>query len=414
MIEILKKRVEEKIGKPVKTRGDCELVSNAILETLDIDISYSTIKRLYGLATFTKPNSKTTNTLAQFVGYKNYAHFSQTHGHKVKSNKSLLIYRTIAEDDEEELLNIVNETKKSSEEFLSLVIIIVRELLHNENYILVDKIFKLKALEFNSFSYYEALTLGNAVGVLIRRKSKLAPLLLSNINFLDCVFLTFVDYSSLNKYYGDSLELIENNKIREDIALFSKSLIEFRNFLNNKPVNEINTNAIHKRKLHPILTGRLLAVKLLATNSSENLELLKVQFSSIKGSGSLLSYYYELFTTAILLKNIELMSFLISETTSKIEFYFQKSHLNSFYLMCLFYFRLTGDEENESNFLKLFKLEECRDSYKEFIKLIHLVYQFNSLTENPKKKKVKNTYLQLSKELKYPFFSNDFLLNYFN
>ena len=61
LIDILKKRIEGKIGKPVKTRGDCELVSNAILETLDIDISYSTIKRLYGLAPYTKPNSKTTN-----------------------------------------------------------------------------------------------------------------------------------------------------------------------------------------------------------------------------------------------------------------------------------------------------------------------------------------------------------------
>ena len=39
MVDVLKKRIEQKIGKPVETRGDCELVSNAILETLDVDIS---------------------------------------------------------------------------------------------------------------------------------------------------------------------------------------------------------------------------------------------------------------------------------------------------------------------------------------------------------------------------------------
>lgn len=49
MIEELKKLIEEKIKRKVKTRGDCEFISNAILETLDIEISYSTIKRFYGL-----------------------------------------------------------------------------------------------------------------------------------------------------------------------------------------------------------------------------------------------------------------------------------------------------------------------------------------------------------------------------
>ena len=45
MTELLKKLIEEKINRKVKTRGDCEFISNAILETLDMNISYSTIKR---------------------------------------------------------------------------------------------------------------------------------------------------------------------------------------------------------------------------------------------------------------------------------------------------------------------------------------------------------------------------------
>ena len=59
MIEILKKELEDKIKRPVRTRGDCELISNAILETLNLDISYNTLRRLYGLAPYTKPNNKT-------------------------------------------------------------------------------------------------------------------------------------------------------------------------------------------------------------------------------------------------------------------------------------------------------------------------------------------------------------------
>ena len=75
MIDILKKEIEKKIGKKINSRGDCELVSNVILETLELEISYSTIRRLYGITNETKPNNKTLNTLSKFVGYKNYIHF---------------------------------------------------------------------------------------------------------------------------------------------------------------------------------------------------------------------------------------------------------------------------------------------------------------------------------------------------
>ena len=89
MITELKKEVESKFGKKIEKRGDCEMISNAILEFLDIEISYNTLRRLYGLAPYTKPNTKTLNTLAQFVGYNNYYHFSKKLNYKHK----ILFYR---------------------------------------------------------------------------------------------------------------------------------------------------------------------------------------------------------------------------------------------------------------------------------------------------------------------------------
>ena len=53
------KEVEEKYGKKVENRGDCEKISNAILELLDTEISYNTIRRLFKLAPFTNPNKNT-------------------------------------------------------------------------------------------------------------------------------------------------------------------------------------------------------------------------------------------------------------------------------------------------------------------------------------------------------------------
>ena len=414
MIDILKKEIEAKIGKKVTNRGDCELVSNVILETLEKEISYSTIRRLYGLVNETKPNNKTLNTLAKFVGYKNYIHFSQNYSYKQKIDLTDIIYKTVSENDSEKIINLVIKTKNSSEDFISMAIILIRELWHNENYNLINRIFSLKALNFDSFSYYEALKLGNSIGLLIRKKSKLDPILLNNINFLECVFLIFVDYSSLNKYYGDALKIIKKNNIRNDITLFSSALLEFRNFINNKNVNEINLKTSRTEHLHPILSGRLLSLKLLNADSDKTFEILNTYHTSLSIKGNLISHYYELFTTAILLRKIEIMSFLIDRINLKIEFYYQKIHLNSFYLMCLFYYKLKGDIENETKFLKSFKLSDCRDSYKEFISLIHLIYLYNSTTTSTNKKKIKTQYLYLSKKLNYYYFSEDLLLNYFD
>ena len=100
----------------------------SILETLELEISYSTVRRLYGLVNETKPNSKTLNILAKFIGYKNYIHFSQNHSYKQKINLTEIIYKTVAKNKPEEILNLVNTTKKSSEDFTSLGIILIREL----------------------------------------------------------------------------------------------------------------------------------------------------------------------------------------------------------------------------------------------------------------------------------------------
>jgi hypothetical protein len=414
LIDILKKEIEKKIGKKVTNRGDCELVSNVILETLEEEISYSTIRRLYGLVNETKPNNKTLNTLAKFIGYKNYIHFSKNYSYKQKIDLTDIIYKTVSENDSQEIINLVNKTKNSSEDFISMAIILIRELWHNENYNLINRIFSLKALNFNSFSYYELLRLGNSIGLLIRKKSKIDSILLNNINFLECVFLIFVDYSSLNKYYGNSLKIIKKNNFKYNITLFSLTLLEFRNFLNNKNVNKITFKASKTKRLHPILSSRLLSLKLLSADPKKRLRILNTHHAFLITKGNIISHYYELFTTSILLKNIEIMSFLISQITLKVEFYYQKTHLNSFYLMCLFYYKLTGDIENETKFLKSFKLSDCRDSYKEFISLIHLIYLYNSTTTSTNKKKIKTKYLNLSEKLNYSYFSEDFLLKYFD
>ena len=415
MVNVLRKRIEEKIGRPIKTRGDCELVSNTMTETLDIDISCSTIRRFYGLAPQTKPNIKTLNTLAQFIGYKNYIHFTQTDIYREKIDLSQLTYKAVFDGDEKVIINLVNSTKKSLENFTGFIVMLTRELLHNESYSLIDKLFRLKALAFDTFSYSEVLYLGNSIGLLLRKQPEIDVLLLRNTNFLQCVYLTFVDYSNLNGYYGEWTETIHRNSPTNEIALFSSAVLQFKFFLNCKKPVDSHKDLIFSTHLNPILCSRLLALKLLVNNSNQTSEILNTYKQVHAKKSNKIDYYYELYTTAILTKNQQLMAFLIGEINidQKPNFYYHKNHLNSFYLMSAFYYKSCGELSNEKKYINLFSLENCVHSYSDLITILYQIYLFGDVKIDSKKSKIKKVYTTLSKDLKYAYFSEDFLVNYF-
>lgn len=419
MLNILKKLVETKIGRTVKTRGDCQLISDTILESLDVEISYSTIKRVYGLNASTKPNTKTLNTLAKFIGYNNYFHFIQTYNFENNNNLNFQVFRIISKMDQLEIIELINDTKKSSENFNNFIIILIRELLHHKNYKLINKIFQLEALKYDTFSYSEVLYIGNSIGLLLRKQAKIDHILLNNTNFLSCVYLTFIDYSNLNGYYGEWTEIINVNQPKKEIALFTGSLLEFRNFLNNKKLKELDEDLIYNKELHPILCSRLLASKLLVNdngNSINTSQILDSYFEVHSKKSSLVDYSYELFTTAILTKNYVLMKYLIEKTNlnTTIEFYYQKSHLNSYYLMSIFYFKYTQNSVEEKRHNRLFSINDCMYSYEDFITILYHIYVFGSTKIGSKKDRIKKEYIQLSKQLNYPYFSESYLLNYFD
>ena len=419
MLNILKKLVETKIGRTVKTRGDCQLISDTILESLDVEISYSTIKRVYGLNASTKPNTKTLNTLAKFIGYNNYFHFIQTYNFENSNNLNFQVFRIISKMDQLEIIELINDTKKSSENFNNFIIILIRELLHHKKYKLINKIFQLEALKYDTFSYSEVLYIGNSIGLLLRKQAKIDHILLNNTNFLSCVYLTFIDYSNLNGYYGEWTEIINVNQPKKEIALFTGSLLEFRNFLNNKKLKELDEDLIYNKELHPILCSRLLASKLLVNdngNSINTSQILDSYFEVHSKKSSLVDYSYELFTTAILTKNYVLMKYLIEKTNlnTTIEFYYQKSHLNSYYLMSIFYFKYTQNSVEEKRHNRLFSINDCMYSYEDFITILYHIYVFGSTKIGSKKDRIKKEYIQLSKQLNYPYFSESYLLNYFD
>ena len=155
MLDILKKNIEKKLGQKILNRGDCELLSNAILETIDIEISYNTIRRVFGLAPNVKANKKTLNTLAKFIGYKHYIHFMQTYLKEEKNYLSVLVFRAVYHADKTEIIKLVQDTKSSPEDFVSFIIILSRELLYNKQYSILNQVFELEELAYDNFCYSE-------------------------------------------------------------------------------------------------------------------------------------------------------------------------------------------------------------------------------------------------------------------
>tara|TARA_B110000114_G_scaffold156645_1_gene170643 strand:+ start:231 stop:1475 length:1245 start_codon:yes stop_codon:yes gene_type:complete len=414
MIVELKKEIEKRVGFEVQNRGDCELISYAILELLDINISYNTIRRLYGLAPYTKANSKTLNTLAQFVGYNNFLQFTQNFSYKEQTKLFQITYKALYDENDDEILNLVKKTKRNQEDFIGFITMLIRELFHKNKYTLIEKIFNLNELQYKNFNYSELLFLGNSVGLILRKEKQVHKKLIKNVNFLNCIYLTFVDYSSLNTYYGQWTKALQGIKTTDEISIFNAALLQFKNFLNNKPIKEIEHDFIYTEDLHPILCSRLIALKFLSNKKCDVTETLTKYYNIHSKKVNLTDYSYELYTTAILKKNIEVMEFLIEEVKLNIEFFYQKHHLNSFYLMCAFYYKFTNNKSEEIKKFKRFSINECRYSYGEFIDLIYQIYLYHSSKLISEQKRIKKNYLELSEKLNYPYFSESYLLDYFD
>lgn len=413
MINTLKKEIERKIDREIKNRGDCEFLSLLILEVLDETISYNTLKRFFGLTKFTKPNIKTLNILARFIGYNEYTDFYQNFGFKGRTALFQISYKYLYEENEDEILDLIKKTKRSNEDFTGFITLLIRELFHEKKFSLINEIFNSEELFISSFNYSDLLYLGNSLGLLLRKKDHIDKTLSKNQNFLNCVYLTFVDYSSLNSYYGEWTTSLLKQNISEEINLFSNALLKFRDFLNNKQVNDFEEDLFYSKDIHPILCSRLLSIIFLSRSKVNTNEVLKKYYSVHSKNINLTDYSYELYTTAILVKNLDLMKFLIEKVNLKIEFYYHKNHLNSYHLMCAFYFKLINNTKEGIKSFNNFSLKGCRYSYGEFISLLNLIYLYATAKSLQEENKIINQYIKLSNKLGYPFFSKEYLLNYF-
>lgn len=414
MIEILKKKTIQKCGFSMNSLGDCQKLSNHILEFQDDFISYNTLRRFFGVIhNDSKPSLNTLNILSKFNGYKDYNSFSVLFKFENKWKVQNDIYELIDNKNSCLLIEKLKFVLKNNNDGVSLVVQVIRELFIQDNIELIIDIFKLDELKMKNFNYDEVIHFANGIGNILRNKnidiSKITNLL-DLKNYRDLVMSVFVDYSHLNGYYIAQIEYISSSSNTDSTVDFCKCIQNLHVFLNNKkPMNndiQLNDN------FHPILKSRIISQNLLQKKHNR-VELVSSYCQNIGYSNLRIEHFYELIITSMVCKDLSIMHFII-KIIEKFEdeiYLYQIRHSQHFVLMKSLYFSAIGEKKLFNESITNFSFDLVSNSYKQFINIFFLISKYN-IVNSSDKISILNEYELITKQLGYPLFDTNYIESY--
>ena len=410
---LLRSFIVEKIGFDITDVDSSKLLSEIILEETGNNVSYNTIRRFFGLVKSVKPRIYTLDILSTFVGFKSYGYFKLNSNLNIRWKLQLKLTQLILQDNPKELLIFIQENLHKQAEFKFILAHLLRELLLTNKIKLLNEIFELKEMNILNFNWDDTVLIGNSVGSLLSKlnlNSKEEENLVLNENFQDLVITLFVDYSGLNSFYINIIQLIEKNSKRSDVVAFCRGILNLANFLSEGSTNNFYTIKMHDA-YHPILKSRILAQSIL---KQEKYKLKKLEeYYTINNKKGVLEidYLFEIIVSAIILKDFEVMEWVIAKVRNhkNYKFFYKHEHYENFMFMnILFYFK-NKDQEALSNF----SFSGFNTSYESMLTLFYLIYDYHRNNEQMKKKEILVKYLSLAKKVYKPFFTKKYLINYF-
>ena len=410
---LLRSFIVEKIGFDITDVDSSKLLSEIILEETGNNVSYNTIRRFFGLVKSVKPRIYTLDILSTFVGFKSYGYFKLNSNLNIRWKLQLKLTQLILQDNPKELLIFIQENLHKQAEFKFILAHLLRELLLTNKIKLLNEIFELKEMNILNFNWDDTVLIGNSVGSLLSKlnlTSKEEENLVLNENFQDLVITLFVDYSGLNSFYIHIIQLIEQNSKRSDVVAFCRGILNLANFLSEGSMNNFYTLKMHDA-YHPILKSRILAQSILKQEKNK-LKKLEEYYTINNKKGVLeIDYLFEIIVTSIILKDFEVMEWVIAKVRNhkNYKFFYKHEHYENFMFMnILFYFK-NKDREALSNF----SFSGFNTSYEPMLTLFYLIYDYHRNNEQMKKKEILVKYLSLAQKVYKPFFTKEYLLNYF-
>ena len=424
MIKGIQSKIERKISRKIKTRGDCQYLSDRIHIELNKNLSYNTIRRVFGiqLDCNTKSSIKTLNILSQFIGFDSFELYKRERNWNKGGEIQLQICGWINRMDDDQLVCKLNSSWVKDEKFSVTFVFILRELFLLKKFDLIDNLIRNTNTNFEGFSYSELLYIGNGIGSIfpkIKLENEELVRLLKNDFFIDYVFLIFVDYSSFQGYYGQLYSLIKKYKIklRNDQKLFFQAIDKFKGLLNKQKIEFSNYQSTTKKSLHPILIGRLASIEIAACKQkgiSYEYVLQDLTITIEASNKPISDYLYEIKSIALLLSDFLLMEWICSKEIHIIEEQYQISQEQFSFVMQLL---LAIHNKNDKQYLEILKRIDNNKwilSYYSYINIFHSIGNYHFTKDKQEKKKILQQYNTFSATLNYPIFNEKYLNNYFN
>ncbi len=407
MVQLLKDITYKKIGFKIKTRGDCHYLAEMVYATTQKDISYNTLRRFFGLDKKIKPSKNTLDIISQFNGFYSFTDFLISYP---KHNYMLIkeeVYKNLSKDDEKSLISFLSSVETINENLIEIIIIIIRELILQGRHDTIKKLFDHDVLNPKNYNYSELIYLCNSIGTQFRKINSNYRFLYDTKYFNQTIFTTFVDYSSLNKNYGEYAKYVYGQTKNKDLKLFSGLLIQFRKILNNEKATSCYEDFV-SNNTHPILLSRFIAMKIIL-EPKKQIEIFKNYASKQNNS---IDYYYEIMTSTLLTKNFDIMNEILKIVPNRslnLKYYQEWHYSNLKIIDCYVKFN-QGDKKEISKHLTSISNLKLRNSYDEFYEVFLSIIRYHL---NIKKELQLSIYNKLRKKLNYPILSESFLINYF-
>ena len=410
----LKEITEKKIGFKIKSLNDSKRLSEIIANEIDLEISYNTIRRFFGVVKNVKASNYTLDVVSKFNGFDNYTDFIVNYRLSNKWKQEFEITKIIHKNEDDKLLEYIENKLNQTRSFNLKLIQIIRELLLVGNFNLVRAIFEIDKMNAKNFNYDDTVLIGMSIGHvlhLIDIKNKEFNELILNENFQDLVITIFVDYGNLKTYYSKIIEIIHANSSRKNILEFSKGILNLNIYFNKKLNNSFYSLKI-KEDFHPILKSRIFAQYLL-TDDNDIIHKLANYHKTYQMKGYLeIEYLFEIIFTSIITRKFEVMKWIIEKVKEEedYKFFYKYEHYNNYLFMKLIYYTKANNLTKAVSFEQNFTLQVFSKSYEKMALLYYYVYKFH--TDNNLENL--NAYTKLAKKVNSSFFTKRYLLEYFN
>ena len=261
MISRLLNEVEGHVGFRIRSKGDCLRLSDIILESNDEDISYNTLRRLYGLAGSVQPRTGTLDVLSRLLGYRNYSDFTLSSPINARWHEKEAVLLMVSHGQIEGSMRRIEEIENDSLR-LDVALQLAREWAIGGEFRRMVNLLELPSLDVRPMPYSGQLHFAHSLGLLFRSLEVDPSLVLKSLRFQQTVYTLFVDYTSLNGYYGawNDWYLGGHIEIDDALSLFNRCLAMLRRRLNGEDMGMLELTGVDFALLHPILRSRVFSV----------------------------------------------------------------------------------------------------------------------------------------------------------